>query len=453
MGETFESKEGDKGKPYNAIVGGFWNDWDGKRYIMAYGNDLDGDIAAIKKLISARDLFLNKDLLLQDRTKVVDDYDLTGIAVADLLRNPSNWPYYSRNRTSERFAEIVERILNNNNFEIAIRTVQTLNTMSYNQSTTLRLKNVNSDFSQNYKDVITNGSKPVVMSGGIFSALTTWEDGGDGLARDLVNNGHDVWEIEMNGGENTECSTCPDYTYQDQVDYFWPILIAGVMNYSGKSQVHYIGHSNGCRVALSALNSYSNGKNNSGFVFNSDTGFYDISVNLPNKSVDKFFGLGCPAKLEDSSLTGDTLRETLFLSSETKGDFAIRKLNESGQTHLYRSQFGKLVSLSSWPFTLGGERVSLNLMSYYNNLYQNRSATFSISNVNLSSLYIIGEEKESIVNPFVTDNDGAVPTSSLSYINSSVSHTKGNILLKHLTHGDLISDNSIKKFIRGVLDE
>src|SRR3989344_2193351 len=155
MGETFESKEGDKGKPYNAIVGGFWNDWDGKRYIMAYGNDLDGDIAAIKKLISARDLFLNKDLLLQDRTKVVDDYDLTGIAVADLLRNPSNWPYYSRNRTSERFAEIVERILNNNN---------------------------------------------------------------------------DVWEIEMNGGENTECSTCPDYTYQDQVDYFWPILIAGVMN-------------------------------------------------------------------------------------------------------------------------------------------------------------------------------------------------------------------------------
>ncbi|KHO53822.1 MAG: hypothetical protein QT04_C0001G0001, partial [archaeon GW2011_AR11] len=29
MGETFESKEGDKGKPYNAIVGGFWNDWDG----------------------------------------------------------------------------------------------------------------------------------------------------------------------------------------------------------------------------------------------------------------------------------------------------------------------------------------------------------------------------------------------------------------------------------------
>ena len=92
-------------------------------------------------------------------------------------------------------------------------------------------------------------------------------------------------------------------------------------------------------------------------------------------------------------------------------------------------------------------------MSYYNNLYQNRSATFSISNVNLSSLYIIGGEKESIVNPFVTDNDGAVPTSSLSYINSSVSHTKGNILLKHLTHGDLISDNSIKKFIRGVLDE
>jgi len=60
-----------------------------------------------------------------------------------------------------------------------------------NQST------INSDFSQNYKDVVSSGGKPVVMSGGIFSTLTTWEDNGKGLARELVDEGHDVWEIEM----------------------------------------------------------------------------------------------------------------------------------------------------------------------------------------------------------------------------------------------------------------
>ncbi|HII65736.1 TPA: hypothetical protein HA295_03100 [Candidatus Woesearchaeota archaeon] len=64
----------------------------------------------------------------------------------------------------------------------------------------------------------------------VLSNLTTWEANGEGLARDLVNDGHGVREIEMNGGENTECDSCPDYTYQDQVDYFWPALVAGTTN-------------------------------------------------------------------------------------------------------------------------------------------------------------------------------------------------------------------------------
>lgn len=450
---VFDGKDVGKGKPYNAIVGGFWNDLDGKRYVMAYGNDIDGDIAAVKKLISARDLFLNPDLLFEDRTKVIDDFDTTGITVVDLLRNPSNFPYYNRNRSSDRFATVVERILTNNNFEIAIQTVETLNETSYNQRTKLRLKNVNSDFSDNFKEVITNGTKPVVMSGGIFSNLVTWEDKGKGLARDLVNDGHDVWEIEMSGGDNIECDTCPDYTYQDQVDYFWPLLVAGVMNYSGKNQVNYVGHSNGCRAALSSLNSYSSGKNGTGFAFNTVTGLYDINISLPNKPVDKFFGLGCPAKLNDASLTGDTLRENLLFSSETKGDFAIRKLNESGNTHISRTQFGKLVSLISIPFTLGGHKISLNLMSFYNNLYQDELSSFDLSSVNLDAIYLFGGTKERPFTSIVSNNDGAVPTSDITYINNSISHSQGDVILKHETHRNLIEDNSIKKRIKEVLNE
>jgi len=446
---TFEGKDVGN-KPYNAIVGGFWKDTDGKNYVMAYGNDIDGDIAAVKKLISARNLFLNKDLLQEDRTKVIDDFDSIGISVADLLRNPSNFPYYTK-RNSEQFSRVAERILSNNNFEVAIKTIKTLNTTSYNESSILRLKNVNSDFSQNYKEAISKGTKPVVMSGGIFSNLVSWEDNGNGLAIELANEGYDVWEIEMNGGENTECATCPDYTYQDQVDYFWPALVAGVMNYSGKNRVHYIGHSNGCRVALSSLNSYSDGKNGAGFAFNSETGEYDTILNLHNKTVDKFFGLGCPAKLNDASLTGDEFKKIMLFSNETKGDFAIRKLNESKNTHAYRSQVGKLMNIVSWPFTLGGQKISLNLMSFYNNLYQDKNSSFDLSNADLNSLYIIGGTKESFFNPFITNNDGAVPISDINYINSSIVHVEGDVTLKHLTHGDLIGDNSVKRFVKEVL--
>ena len=75
-----------RGLPYVGIVGGYKDLWDSKNYILAFGNDIDGDIAAIKKLISARALFLNKDNLAEERTKLIDDLDTTGISVADLIQ-------------------------------------------------------------------------------------------------------------------------------------------------------------------------------------------------------------------------------------------------------------------------------------------------------------------------------------------------------------------------------
>ena len=152
-------------KPYVGIVGGYKDTLDGKNYILAFGNDIDGDIAAVKKLISARNLFFNKDLLDEERTKVIDELDRTGIAVADLLREEGNFVFYTQ-RNGAGFANVVDRILNNNNFEIAINTVKT-----YNDNTTLRLKNINSDFSLNFTDVITGSTKPVVVASCISKNL------------------------------------------------------------------------------------------------------------------------------------------------------------------------------------------------------------------------------------------------------------------------------------------
>ena len=72
-----------------------------------------------------------------------------------------------------------------------------------------------------------NPGEVLVFFGGIFSNLETFEDG---LGGELAKEGYDVWTIELNGGPQIECSTCPDYTYQDQVDYFWPALVTGATN-------------------------------------------------------------------------------------------------------------------------------------------------------------------------------------------------------------------------------
>ena len=439
-------------KPYNGIVGGFKDDYN---YIFVAGNDIDGLLAAVKRLVSARSLFFaNFD---KNRVSVIEDTDIAGISVADLLRNPSNLPYYTQ-RGSDAFANVVERILNNNNFEIAIKTVQTLNTTSYNQSTILRLKNVNSDFSQNYKDVISSGGKPVVMSGGIFSTLTTWEDNGKGLARDLVNDGHDVWEIEMNGGDNTECSTCPDYTYQDQVDYYWPVLMAGVMNYSGKTQAHYIGHSNGCRVALSSLNSYSNGKNGSGFAFNTVTGLYDLNISLLNKSVDKFFGVACPAVVNGDSTFVDVAQANFSLDGNhqvgnevmslitkkhvTMFDFALRALALEVLDSDWNSIQPEIVLLIG--ISLGDAKISRNLLSYYKDVAINTSDTLNLAQVNVSELHLYHGKL-----PF-KEHDLLVPFSDQNYIltNTNSPIMKRNHTISVTDHSSIKSRGTLKDSIK-----
>lgn len=295
----FEGKDVGTNKPYNAIVGGFWNDLDGKKYIMAYGIDIDGDIAAVKKLISARELFLNKDLLYEERTKVIDDLDLTGISVIDLLQNSNNFPYYSQ-RNSTAFANVVARILNNNNFEISIKTVKTTN-----DNTTLRLKNINTDYSNNFKDAIINNTKPVVLSRGIHSNLLTWNNFGKELAFD-EKAARDTWLIEMVGGPtiDEECSpngqyNCPNYTFSDLKTYYWPALITGVQNYSAQKKLDYVGFSLGCSVALESLELYgSSGKANAGYVLDSQTGNY-LSADLSANPVDTFVAVACPGNFTE----------------------------------------------------------------------------------------------------------------------------------------------------------
>src|SRR3989338_9664137 len=122
------------------------------------------------------------------------------------------------------------------------------------------------------------------------------------LARD---EGRDVWEIEMTCGSIEENSSVLDYTYQNLVEDYWSVLLGAVQYYTCKLTVDYVGHSNGCRVALSSLKNYqTTGKSNVAIVQNLMTG-NNVNVNLQGAGgahvVNTFVGVACPGAFEGGS--------------------------------------------------------------------------------------------------------------------------------------------------------
>ncbi|MEK7307349.1 MAG: hypothetical protein AAB014_06890, partial [Nitrospirota bacterium] len=170
-------------KPYTALVHSFR--FDGDNYLFAYGNGVEGDISAVKILLAHSSVFLSlPKLTILQKAVVVDEHDVSGISVFDLLHNNESEPFFLKKSgfESERFSEIVSNVLNDVSFDVSFKSVKTLNTTSYNQSTTLRLMHVNSDFSDRYQDVIVGNSKPVVLGSGLWGNLFSFEKFGKELA-------------------------------------------------------------------------------------------------------------------------------------------------------------------------------------------------------------------------------------------------------------------------------
>src|SRR3989338_8660976 len=146
-----------------------------------------------------------------------------------------------------------------------------------------------------YKDAVVVDNSPVVLSHGMHSNLFTWND----FATKLAESGRDSWLIEMYGGPTTDSDCkptgnyyCPNYTFTDLKTYYWPALVAGVQQYSGKNNLSYVGYDLGCTVALESLEMYESGKNNAGYYFDTATGDY-VFMDLSNKPINTFVGLGC----------------------------------------------------------------------------------------------------------------------------------------------------------------
>src|SRR3989338_2633172 len=186
---------------------------------------------------------------ITDKSSVVLAHGLTGfieeaqnvsvtlaISVFDLMhRNESVSDY---DKDTQGFKDIVQNILNDNNYEISIKTVKTTN-----DNTTLRLKHVNSDYSPSYKDAVVVDNSPVVLSHGMHSNLFTWND----FATKLAESGRDSWLIEMYGGPTTDSDCkptgnyyCPNYTFTDLKTYNTFVGFGCIGNFSNYLS-HYTG--------------------------------------------------------------------------------------------------------------------------------------------------------------------------------------------------------------------
>ncbi len=259
--------------PYNGLVGAF-KDSNGKTIVMIVGNEIEGDIIGAKEFIKNQALFLN----VQDKYSIfVDDEDADAIRVYDFLHLGGNNENYGLN--NDAFKRIVKNALNDEMFNVVDKNVVSSNGI------TLRLRNLKPNISNDYLEYLNSSGVPidipVVLAHGLFSNLTTWE----GLGSEISNTGRDTWLIEITGGTGQDCDDCLDYTFYNLTDVFVPALLNGVLDFTGKNKLQYVGFSNGCRAALDSL----------------ERNKFD------SNKVETFVAVGCPGAFEGNSTLGNII--------------------------------------------------------------------------------------------------------------------------------------------------
>ena len=344
--------------PYSALVAGFEeNDTFGKprHIVMIAGNEIEGDIAVIKEFIRNQAAFVNSQVSL-----FVDDEDEEAIRIYDYLHLGGNQEHYGK--MDNEFRKIVGNALNDRMFNEMNFEVTTSNDVD------LRLKNLKPNISDDYLEYLSSNGMPVempvVISRGIHSNLTTWEN----LASELANTGRDTWMIEITGGPNEECDDCPNYNFSDLTENYWPTLINGVLNFTGKEKIQYVGHSNGGRVAIVSLE---NG------VIDSD-------------KIETFIGVAVPSAFEGYSTFGNYF-----------GKYGGQIMEElEGESHVSMTEIGDKLSaicrsnvdFSCRIFSFGlksDNKMSFNVDKQYYFWVINNSDEQIGKNLQLDNFYII----------------------------------------------------------------
>ena len=314
--------------------------------VFVNGKYLTGTLSGLKKLISFRHIYFNLETISHMNTgstplnfqfmynKDFLEKDIDSLGVRDLVG------LSREQKNSNSLNTKVKNVLFNNNYELEVHKVKTLDSTSYGKETFLRIKNIKSDYSTVYKNALNVSDMPIVMGAGLWNNLNYWEtgkgviDSETGLADRFVERGNDVWEIELTGGLDQEQY---NYNYSDITEHFFPTSIASILKYTNKNKIQYVGFSNGCGTALASMNKFQkNDYNNVGYYFNYETGKYEY-VDLNKDFVDTFVGLGCPGTFNSYSWFGDYLGRF--------GDQIVSNLETSGFQKVTGKDVGTFLNL------------------------------------------------------------------------------------------------------------
>jgi len=327
-----------------------------------------------------------------------------------------------------------------------------LNTTSYQNSTILRLKHVNSDFSDNYKDNVVDNPKPVVVGNGLWTDLGDLDFIGNEISKG-PQNARDTWLIEITGGLIQDGhQSSPNYKYKDLTNYYWPALIAGVQEYTGQNSIDYVGYSNGCRVALDSLANFSgSGKNNAGYYFDYDTGQYVYS-DLSSSPVDRFVGVACPGAFEG--------RSEASLLMDSFGSILVALFEFSGADHVhwkdvytkYLTQCRKNESLDCFSvLTISRNdeaKISLNTLKYYNEIINSNNDQQPGFGLTLNRLELINGvvPNTGFFSFLFTDNDDLVTLEDRDGIYSGInSNNKNYTLFPNMNHWNIFHHEVLSK--------
>ncbi|MFW5704896.1 MAG: alpha/beta fold hydrolase [Nanoarchaeota archaeon] len=283
---------------------------------------------------------------------------------------------------------------------------------------------------------------PVMMAGGLYSNIDTWDEFG----RELANEGFEIYLVELTGGPFSEADDAYNYPYEHLVDNVIPEYVNFVLDDSGQSKIKYVGHSNGCRSALSSINKHSS------------------LSSSPMSKFDTFIGVACPINLNQDTTYTDTARYDLPFTDEPLGPLVLSSFNDK---HLTQSDFNiKAESLILLDLTnplniakkssairgiiilnsfMSNEKISYNLFNYYINLAVEEDSQMDVSNLNVDNLVLING----------APSDFIVPIEDQEYVldNIDLENSKGHDYISFIgftDHSNIISwsRNEIKEELK-----
>ncbi|MBI2138251.1 right-handed parallel beta-helix repeat-containing protein, partial [Candidatus Woesearchaeota archaeon] len=410
-GIKFQDKFCDK--PYCGVVGS--RIVDGRREIAIEANDVEGFVAAAKEFAAAQEQLKHADGAL-----FAGEDSLNAIAVFDFMHSSKNNINFKKN-TSE-FAGIVRKALD----DVMLTEEQVNATVDGINLRLLRLRPGYSDAFNSFKD---ESQLPVVLARGLWSNLYSWRDFGIELASKEAK---DTWLIEITGGPDTDCTDkevddCPDYTYDNLTDRFVPALLNKVLASANKSQLKYVGFSNGCRSALSSM----------------EKGKFNAS------KVNTFVAVGCPGNFSGESYFSGIIGKSGEIASDRLRNKNITHITFSELSGELKSITGKIVSL----FTIKEkEKISTNLFDYYFNIINSPSDKQPGQNLWFNNFELIYGDV-----PFTKNNDLLIPAIDQEAIFSQINSTNKKILKTNYPHFKAIVDSlpdqsSVKEEISSFID-